>query len=182
MWAGVVVVFGEGLEISLLEITFLWFPRKTFTHHQLPCCPTSWPLASGQEPSIHSGCGGRGGAGPHQSPGLGSNPAPRLAGLVPATCVDHLPSYAVWRVGATCSFWGPRGLYFGAERKAGEGRGSKGWGGEGSGEGTDRAASVCPDSSSPALPSPQGLLANSRRCRLLPQGPHWHFHAFCAAL
>ena len=32
------------------------------------------------------------------------------------------------------------------------------------------------------LLSPQGLLANSRRSRLLPKGPDWHFHSFCAAL
>lgn len=70
---------------------------------------------------------GLGGAPPKPRPR--SRPAPPSTGLVPATCVDHLPSYAVWRVGATFSFWAPRGLYFGAERKGGRG------GEEGSGEG-----------------------------------------------
>lgn len=34
----------------------------------------------------------------------------------------------------------------------------------------------------PVLPlSPQGLLATSRRCRLLPKRLDWHFRSFCAA-
>lgn len=146
---------GEG-EGRRPEVTFLRFLQETFTHHQLPGCPSSWPpgrrntghfLAAGgarAEPWL-----GRGKAA-CQSPGLPSRAAHGWpwAGVVPATCVDHLlrlvgggkgclPSLEV----CTCE-----GRRRGEERGVGE---------KGVGRGEECTARVAGLTSAPHSPAPR---------------------------
>lgn len=164
-----------------------WVPSENFRPSPAPVrCLTSWPLGRRNRGHFLAA----GGASPQAEPlslAEGRHPAeawvlvpqppPRVGGCGP--CHLRRPPAAPRGVGVGAGGCRPplgsRGLYFGEDWRGVERRGR--------GEGRRaRMEARCPGSSSPALPRPQGLLANGRRCRLLPKVPDWHFHAFRTAL
>lgn len=150
--------------------------------HPQPAPLLSDQLASGLKGQGTLSCGGRGrglrrsgwvwkreGALPRPRPG-----APLLGRsggrLVPDSGADHLPGEVVWGWGLGCQ------RFVLGRKERGEERG-----GEGEGRGRARRHPSVPASPAPHSPAPRVCLQTADS-RLLPQGPNWHFPAFCAAL